>query len=187
MPILLLLAVMAGVRQFDAPLLGLLVQDIHGSLDGAAARTGGLAAVGGIAGMLAGFALGRLADHVHPPTIGKLSAVGAGLPMVPQGLAQGFGLLFGARFGMVFFAGGLDPVFQVWLAKVTPAEQRGATFGWACTAKSIGWIVAPLGSGMVASGFGVRSVYFVGAVLFLLLVPLIDFAVRRIDGGAERG
>jgi len=184
MPILVLIIAMAFVRQFDSAFLPLLVQDIHGSLRGVSMWTGSLSAAGGIAGLMAGPLLGRLADRISPPRIGKLSALGAGLLMIPQGLATGFGLLFAARFGTVFCAGGLDPVFQIWLAKITPPERRGLVFGWSGTARSIGWIVAPLVSGVVAARWDIRTVFFTGAVLYVALIPAISFAVKRLQRSA---
>jgi DHA1 family multidrug resistance protein-like MFS transporter len=181
LPILLLLAFMAMVRMFDSSFLPLLVQEIHGKLEGASVRSGTLAAVGAVAGMIAGLVMGRLADRMGPPAVGRLSAIGAALLMIPQGLAHSFLMLLGARAGMVFFSGGLDPVFLIWLSKTTPKSQRGVVFGWAQTAKSAGWFLAPLASGAVAAGFGVRTIYFVGAALFLLLVPGIQWTVRRLQ------
>ena len=183
-PILLLISGMAFVRLFDRALLPLLVQQIHGSIDGAALRTGSLAAFVCVAGLIAGVTLGRLADRVSPPRIARWSAIGAGVFMILQGLAYQFPLLFAARFGMIYCAGGLDPVFQIWLAKTTPEERRGTVFGWAATAKAIGWMCAPLVSGVVASGFGIRSIYLVGGILFFLLVPAINAVVRRLGPAA---
>ncbi len=180
LPILILIVAMAGARQFDQAMLPLLVQDIHGSIQGVSIWTGSLSAFCGIAGLLAAPLLGRLADRIPPPKIGKMSALGAGLLMMPQGLAHSFLLLFGCRFGMVFCAGGLDPVFQIWLSRVTPEHKRGVVFGWAATARSVGWVVAPLVSGGVASALGIRSVFFIGSLLFFGLVPLISIVVKRL-------
>ncbi|MFH1476648.1 MAG: MFS transporter [Verrucomicrobiota bacterium] len=180
LPILALMVAMGFVRMFDSAWLPLLVQEIHGSLKGASLRTGLLNAVGGIAGFIAGPILGRLADKIAPPRIGKISAFGAGLMMIVMGLAHGFGMLFFGRFGTTFCAGGLDPVFHIWLAKTTPAESRGFIFGWAVTAKALGWMVAPLASGAVAWMFGLRAVFFVAAAFFFLLIPLITLIVRYL-------
>jgi DHA1 family multidrug resistance protein-like MFS transporter len=181
LPILVLLFSMALVRSFDNAFLPLLVQDIQGSIKGAAAWTGTLSAVCSVAGLLAGIILGRLADRMPPPRIGKYSAFLAGMLTIPQALIHGFFGLFAARFGMVFFSGGLDPVFQIWLAKVTPEKQRGFIFGWAATAKSIGWMIAPLASGVVAGTLSVRAIFFFSAALYLLLIPLINIVVRYIQ------
>ncbi len=180
LPLLMMIMAMAFARQFDTPMLPLLVQDINGGIKGAASVTGSLSAFVGIAGLLAGIILGRIADRVSPPKIAKLSSLGAGLLMIPQGLAHGFLLLFGMRFGMIFCAGGLDPVFQVWLAKVTPEEKRGSVFGWAATAKATGWIFAPLVSGGIAAAFGVRAIYLIGPFFFFLLIPMVTIVTRRL-------
>jgi DHA1 family multidrug resistance protein-like MFS transporter len=109
-----------------------------------------------------------------------IAVVCAGLFMVFHGLAQTFLFVAAARFGMTFCAGGLDPLFQTWLAKETPPEKRGAVFGWSATARSTGWFVAPLMSGLVASGFGIRAIYFTGACLYVLLLPLISWVARML-------
>jgi MFS family permease len=36
------------------------------------------------------------------------------------GLVSSLPLLFPVRFALSFCAGGLDPVFQVWLSRITP-------------------------------------------------------------------
>jgi len=180
-PILFLIVCMAFVRQFDRPFLPLLVQEIHGAMKGAARITGGLNAVGGLAGLIAGFTLGRLADRLTPARVAVISALGASLFMAPHGFVEGFAALFGIRFGLIYFAGGLDPVFQIWLAKVTSPERRGVIFGWGATAKAVGWLSAPLLSGVVASVFDIRAVFFVGTGLYLALVPVIGLVVRRVE------
>jgi DHA1 family multidrug resistance protein-like MFS transporter len=182
-PLLLLTVTMSFCRQYDYSLFPLLVQEIHGSIQGAAFWTGSISAVAGLAGFLAGIVFGRLADRVDAPRLAKVSSVGAALFMVPQGLLYGFLLLFPTRFGMVFCAGGLEPVFQVWLAKVTSVERRGFAFGWAATARSVGWVGAPLVSGLIATGFGLRSIYLVGGLQYLLLVLLIGYVGKRLANG----
>jgi len=179
--ILLLLCLIGFVLSFDASWMPLLVQEIHGSLRGASFWTGLLFAAGGSAGLLAGPIIGRLADRMPPPVIARLSAIGAGFMSMAIGMAANFPVLFGARFCGLFCAGGLDPVFQIWLSKITPEQKRGFVFGWAATARALGWMLAPLVSGAVAWLAGLRSIFFAAAAFFFLLVPLITFIVRRLD------
>ena len=179
-PILVLLFFMAGARSFDGAILPLYIQDIHGRLEGASRWTGMLSGTGAIGAMLAGVFLGRLADKTHPLLIGKLSALGAAVFMLLMGLFPVFSVLFPARLLMSFAAGGLDPVFLVWLSRVTPPHRRGTLFGWSVTAKSIGWAISPLVSGMVAVYWGIAAVFFVGPLLFILLIPMIDAVSRRV-------
>ena len=182
-PLLLLIVAMAFCRQFDNALFPLLVQEINGGIDGAAFWTGTISAVASVAGFLSAPVFGWLADRFSPVGIGRVSIIGAGLFMIPQGLASGFASLFQARFAMAFCGGGIEPVLQTWLARVTAAERRGAVFGWAATARSIGWVAAPLISGLVASGFGLRAIYFVSAGLYLALLILMGRVAARLARG----
>lgn len=169
------------VMFFDAGWLPLLVQEIHGGLRGASFLTGLLAAVGGIAGFIAGPIIGRLADRITPPIIARFSGLGAGFMAILTALAWCFPFLFFTRFCTAFCAGGLDPVFQIWLSKVTPEKDRGFVFGWATTARAVGWMWAPLISGAVAWLAGVRAIFFAAAAFYFLLVPLISFIVHRLE------
>ncbi len=178
-PILILIAGVSFVRQFDMAMMPLLVQEIHGTLEGVSVRTGLLFAISAIAGTLSSIYLGRLADRIHPSKIGCISSLGSALTMIPQGLATAIWIMFPARFAMMFCTGGLEVTSQIWLSKMTPQKHKGIIFGWASTARAIGWVVAPLMSGAIAAGFGIRPVYYVSAVLFVLTIPLILLTIRR--------
>jgi MFS transporter, DHA1 family, multidrug resistance protein len=179
-PILVLLFFMSSARSFDGAILPLYVQQIHGRLEGASRWTGMLSGVAAVGAMLAGVFLGRLADRVRPPLIGTLSALGAGVSFFACGLLPTFAALFPLRFALAFCGGGLDPVFQVWLSRMTPEHRRGTIFGWAVTAKSIGWALSPMLSGLVAVNWGITAVYFVGPLLFFALIPLINRVSARV-------
>jgi DHA1 family multidrug resistance protein-like MFS transporter len=183
-PILLLLGAMSFARQFETSFFPLLIQQMLGTIQGAALWTGALSATAAMAGFLAGIVFGRLADLFQPPRIARIAIVLAGLFMFFHGLAPTFLFVGAARFGMTFCAGGLDPLFQSWLARETPPEKRGAVFGWSATARSAGWFIAPLMSGLVAAGYGIRAIYFVGAFLYILLLPLMSWVVKQLPTDA---
>jgi DHA1 family multidrug resistance protein-like MFS transporter len=186
-PALGLLALMSTTRTFDMSFLPLLVQDIHGGLEGASLWTGALGAVGGIAGFSVGMVLGKVADRMEPGRVVRFSAFWAGVLMLVHGTARGFAVLFPARFGMVFFSGALEPTINIWLAKITPERRRGFIFGWAASARSVGWMAAPLLSGLIATTLGLRFIYAVGAALFLLLIPIVAVVIRRLSPDARAG
>ncbi len=181
LPILALLVGIGIVVQFDQAWLPLLVQEIHGKRPGIAFMAGSLAAVGGIAGFMAGPIMGRLADRFDVPRIAKIAAVGSGLAMIGMALSIGFRPLLAFRFMATFFAGGLEPVFWVWLARSTSQQHRGFIFGWAATARSSGWMLAPLLSGILVGASGqIRWVFWTAAALYFLLIPFIAMIVRRL-------
>ena len=184
-PILLLLGAMSFARQFETSFFPLLIQQMLGTLQGAALWTGALSATAAVGGFLAGIVFGRLADLFRPSRIAQIAVVLAGLFMFFHGLAPTFLFVGAARFGMTFCAGGLDPLIQSWLARETPPEKRGAVFGWSATARSAGWFIAPLMSGLVAAGYGIRAIYFVGAFLYILLLPLISWVAKQLAADAS--
>lgn len=177
--ILVLLLLMGFARMFDKPFLPVLVEKING-IDKAATWTGVIASITAIAGIISGSLLGWLADKTSAPRIAIWSALLAGLLMIPQALAQSLLLLTSARFGMIFFAGGLDPVFQIWLSKCTPDDKRGLFFGWASSAKTLGWVLAALCSGSIAMFAGVRWVFIVTGIIYISLIPIIKLSAKKI-------
>jgi DHA1 family multidrug resistance protein-like MFS transporter len=186
-PILMLLAVMAFVARFDAPMLPFLVQEIHGGVRGAELWVSRVNVMYCIGAFVAGFIWGWVADRVAPPKMARVCAVATGICMIPQAMSRAFAPLMGGRLGMAFFAGGLDPVFQIWLARVTPAERRGSIFGWAVTVKCIGWGISPCLSVLVGVMYGVRACFTVSAVLFVLLIPMINFVASKVSHPATNG
>lgn len=178
MPIVLLICLIALARHFDQSYFPLLVQDIHGGIEGASMWTGVALAVCSVAGMMAGLFLGRLADRIPPPRIAIWSAAAAILFVVPHTVLRNMYTLLAVRGFLFFCVGGLDPVFQIWLAKSTPADKRASVFGWACSAKCFGWMLAPIGGGAVAAIWNIRAIYAVNAVIYIVLIVVIANVVR---------
>ena len=177
--ILILLLLMGFARVFDKPFLPILVEKING-LDKAATWTGIISSITAVAGIISGSLLGWLADKSSAPRVAVWSALFAGILMIPQALAQSLLILTSARFGMIFFAGGLDPVFQIWLSKCTPDDKRGMFFGWASSAKTMGWVLAALCSGSIAMFAGVRWVFIVAGIVYISLIPIIKLSAKKI-------
>ena len=177
-PVLALLLIVAVARQFDAPFMPMLVEKINGH-EGAVAATGMIAGLSAVAGIFSGAALGWLADRMSPQRVAIICSLFAGLLMLPQGLTGSLLVLGVCRFGNMFFAGGLDPLLQVWLSKTTPDAKRGGVFGWAASARSGGWVIGSILSGVVAVSLDVRWVFIITAVPFLLLIPLIYFVAKK--------
>lgn len=171
-PMLLLILAVGFTRQFDMSFIPLLVQEIHGSLEGASVWSGLLMAFGGLAGILSGILVGWLSDRVPSERLLLVAVLLAGLFTGCQILTQSFLMLFVIRFLTVFFAGSLEPVINSCLAKSTPREHQGAIFGLASTARQIGFAPSALLAGAVAT-IHLRAVFGVGALLFVLLSGLV--------------
>ena len=93
--------------------------------------------------------------------------------------------LFSARFAMIFASSGLDPALQIWLCRKTIPQTRGLIFGWAASARSFGWFVAPLAGGIVTKLLGIRFLFVVGPVFFILIMFLIIRVMKRFSDFRE--
>lgn len=174
-----LMAASAYVSAFERPFVPQMTEIIVGTAD---AKIWASIVLSGsaIAGIIAGGVMGQLADRFTPQKVGFAATILAAIATVPMALATTIGVFAGTRTAMSFFAAGLDPVFQVWLAKCAPANKRSLFLGWGTSFRALGWFACALTAGGVAMLGGVRMVFFVTAGLFLLLAPVIAFASRRL-------
>lgn len=187
-PILLMMLAISFVRQLDGTMLPFLVQELHHEVRGAELYAGRVNVMFSIGAFLGGFVWGWVADRVPPPRMARWCAILAGLAMIPQALATSFGPLAWGRFLLAFFGGGLDPVFQIWLARVTPPKDRGRLFGWSVTAKSVGWIVGPVVGTAIGVWMSVRASFYATCALYaVLLVPMIGWVAARVKHPATDG
>ncbi|HPC19785.1 MAG TPA: MFS transporter [Kiritimatiellia bacterium] len=180
--VLAMFGAIAFVRQFDLAFLPLLVQEIHGSLQGVSLWSGGLNAFGSLAGLLAGLATGWLSDRLNPLRLVIIAALLAAVFSGWQMVVDSFTVLFPVRFGTVFFAGALEPALNAWLAKRVPVARQGIAFGLASTTRSIGWSLGPLLAGAVAA-INLRAVFGGAALGFIGLAVLFGAALHVRSNG----
>jgi MFS family permease len=111
--------------------------------------------------------------------------------MIPQSFCSSLAALIVIRFGIALCVGGMEPVFQAWIARAAPEKDHGLVFGWITTCRSLGWMLSPLLSGAAAWGLGLRAVFLVGAALFLVQGLGIPALMRRAhlcsDAGGRPG
>ena len=69
--------------------------------------------------------------------------------------------------------GGIEPVLQRLLSRITPPERRGGVFGFAMTCRMLGTMLGSLTSGIIYYHFGANKVFYGGGILFFLVIPLI--------------
>lgn len=196
LPVLLFMVAMAVCRFLDMPIFPLFIQGLNGGLEGASSITGYINGLAGLGAVLAGLSIGRLTDRYSIRTLGTICAAGSAVAVLLMGCAGGLAGAFVARFLMGFFAGGLDPVCQVWLSRKATPETRGAIFGLGVSFRTGGWMAASalaygltsltlsgatpydLSQGPWAAMLSYRAVFWVLSFLFLGLIPILWLATR---------
>lgn len=180
-----MIVVMALGRKFDEPYVALMVEKICGP-ENTALYTGLISTAAAIGGILSAMTIGYLCDlwSVEKVTLpAALIAAGGMLAQAGAGTLLFFGT---ARFINNLAAGGLEPAFFSILSKVTPAEKRGTVFGLASSFRMGGILLSSVLSGVVVWFSGIRVIFVVAGLFFLLLLPLHE-AVRKsmAEGLAE--
>ncbi len=199
-PLFILYVFSTIARYLDNTQFALFVENMNGGkeIPGASKLTSWVLCMGSIGAMLSGVVLGRFVDN-HPKKVAKLSSIGAAsfmgvmallpflllplprLTFLGQDTTYAVLCLLPLRFLMIFCSAGLEPVWNAWLSKITHPDRKGVMFGFASTARSIGCVLAHLAAGAMAYFFGIRSIFFVGPLLFLLLLPLLNHYEKEIS------
>ena len=183
-PSVLALLVMVFLFRFarfmPIPFLPLLLQRLHGGLDGAAAITGAVTGAAGLASATAGMTLSRLGDrHDRFTLMGISVALGAlvAVPLVFINSTLGFAVLFVV---FSFCIGIFDPLSQATILKGVGPEDRGLMMGIVTLTGGLGWGVAPLAGTVLAAGHQPGSV-FIGPAVALAVLAGLCFVMRVVS------
>lgn len=87
-----------------------------------------------------------------------------------------------AKVAILLVLGGSGAVFMKMMSNSTPKRKRGAVFGYRSTANNVGSMLASCFAGwLVYACDSIRSAYYCGAILVVLLIPLTLWIVKRIE------
>ena len=178
--LLMLLTILFGfARSFETPYIAMLVEQIIGSKT-AAFWTGIISAFVSVGSMLSGIIVGYLSDRIKPlPLLIPIMLVSC-VTLFLQASATNLWVFGISRTLMFFVLGGSSAVFMKLMSNTTPKRKRGAVFGYRSTAHNIGSMIASFIAGWVVFMCkDVRSVFYMAAVLILLLIPVTVWIVRR--------
>jgi len=194
--ILLITTVTNAARMLDYSQFPLYIEMLNGGpgIPGAAKWTSWVLCMGSIGAMLSGVILGKLADK-NSKRVAFFSIISAilfvlGIAIIPWFLQDiprhiihfssgDFSFMTSIlavmplRFGYIFFITGLGPIWNMWLARMTPKEEQGAMFGWATTFRSVGAICGHLLAGTIVCIIGIRALFFASALILLCLIPMV--------------
>jgi DHA1 family multidrug resistance protein-like MFS transporter len=156
------------------PILPLYIEAIGDLSDERAASVAGITfAVLGASSAVSAVVTGKWGDAIGHRRILLISVVAAGLLYLPMALAGAPWQLIALQGLFGIAAGGLIPAANAIVAQVTPAEQRGMTYGVTAAAASAGGFAGPLAGSAVAAWAGFEATFILtGAVLLACAVVL---------------
>ena len=179
--LLLLFVLMGFSRDIDGPFLPQLVMEVAKNSSDALRWTGWINGLCALGGMLSGLILGYAASKI--PLIKVLTCVIAiaGFMRILLTFAPNTELILCERFLQVLAAGGMEPLFQAWLAGVTRPQNHSKMLGWSATARSTGWMTGSMAGGSMAYIFGgVQGLFLVSGILYFLMLPAMYKVAKKV-------
>jgi len=170
---------MAVSRRFDEPYVPLMVARIHGPVN-TALHTGWISALAAFGGVVSGVILGKLCDWFSPQRVTVPVLVLCAVTTFLEGCSPTLGFFASSRFANFLVAGGLEAGMLSILSSISPPERRGAIFGLSSSIRMSGVLLSSLVSGGIIYWTGVRNIYVVSGVLFLLTIPVFCLAGKII-------
>ncbi len=184
--LLIMLFLMRVIRTVFSPYLPLYVQGELEGAAGAAAMTGYIIGITGLATATAGLTLSRLGDRFDKPRL--ILAMGSAGLVVALGISFAGNLwIFAGLYGLLFFfLGGIEPLVMSMTAETTPKEKRGALFGIQGTVGSLGWMLSPMLGAGIAIQWSNHAILLILPILLLLqLWAARGLSRRRLEPEAE--
>lgn len=160
------------------PIMPLFVEALSHSTAPVATLSGITLGVAGITSAIAAVTLGRLADRIGQRQVLTVSAIAIGVLYLPMTVAQTTTqlIVLQALFGIA--AGGVLPSANAIVAHLTPAERRGATFGFTAAAAAVGGFIGPIGGSSIAAAFDIRYVFLISGLLMVVTGLWVIYALR---------
>ncbi len=180
--LLAMFLIMGVARRIEEPFVAMLVETVHGEGE-AAFFTGIISAVAAFGGVLAGMLIGHFCDKFKPSSLLLPIILASIAATTAQAASTSIAMLIAARFAAYLFAGGLQPVLQVMLSKITDEKLRGTFFGWSASVNTAGGIICSFISSPIAFYIGVRGIFYSAAIIMatmlLCLIPTIHACNRE--------
>ena len=153
------------------PILSLYVKQLMNNTGPITVVAGIIAALPGMATLLAAPQLGRIGDRIGTGTVLAFGFVFATIMYVPQGLVLNIWALAVFRLMIGISDGALYPTVQTLLSKDTPQDLTGTVFSWNQSFQALGSMVGSLMGGFVSNMFGYNGVFlFTAAALFIMFL-----------------
>ena len=170
--LLLLFLLMGVANRLVQPYMAILVEVVHG-FEGAAFFTGIASAAASLGGFLSGLVIGWLCDRIAPGKLLLPILLAGGAFTLTMAFSGSVTMLIITRFLAAFATGGIQPVLQLLLTRITSPEKRGTFFGWSGSVNTAGGIICSFMGGTTAYLAGIRGVYVLSGLIFLVMLPLL--------------
>jgi len=160
-------------RMFIYPIAALFIMELRGAASGVATVTGLMMGTMAVTGSLSAVWLGRLGDRIGHVKVLLGAILAAVLFSLPQTVVSAAWQLVVLQALLGAANGGMIPAIGALLNLQTPPGSQGATYGFNASIMAAGRSLAPMAGAGFAIWFGMRSVFVLTALVYVLSALVI--------------
>jgi len=173
-----LFLVMGISRRIDQPFIAMLVETVNG-LDKAKLFTGIVNAGAAIGGVVSGVLIGWLCDKYSVYRLLIPVLICSVVSMAVHAFSPNIWTMIISRFFVYFAAGGIQPILQIMISRITAENLRGSYFGLTASINQVGGLICFAMSGGIAYFLNVRWIFMTAAIFCALMIPMAIPTIRN--------
>lgn len=178
MIMLIMLFLQRIIRTLFNPFVPLFIQEVTGTIVGAAEKTGYLNGLVGFVTAASAILISRLGDKYDKMRLIRMMLIVGFANVLVLNLLDGF-TSFVVFYTLLFFIiGGIEPLITSTTAEMTSPELRGTLFGIQGLVGSLGWMVSPTLGTYISIQFGIREILW-ALLVFIGLNIITAFVLRK--------
>ncbi|MGR8826116.1 multidrug efflux MFS transporter [Leuconostoc citreum] len=161
------------------PIISLFVRELMHNATNTTFMAGIVAAMPGIATVIAAPPFGRLGDRVGTERMIKIGFMIAVIAFIPTAFVTSISMLMLLRFIVGISDATMLPAIQTLLSKNSPTEMTSRVFSYNQSFQSLGSVMGPMIGAIIASLFDYRGIFIVSALIIILNAVLFNITTRR--------
>jgi len=159
--------------QSIGPVLPLYIRSIVSNSSNLASISGVIIAIGGVTSAIASAGMGIMSKRFSHKQILIASSLLGGISFAGQLAANDIFVLAILRALNGLCIGAMIPSSNTIITYLIPESKRGAAYGITSSASLMGNVFGPLCAGLLSIAFGISSIFWVTAILFLAVSALL--------------
>lgn len=161
------------------PIISLFVRELMNHASNTTFIAGVVAAMPGIATVIAAPSFGRIGDHIGTARMIKIGFAIAVVAFIPTAFVTSIGMLMFFRFLVGISDATMLPAVQTLLSKQSPKEMTGRIFSYNQSFQSLGSVMGPMFGALIASKFDYRGIFIFSAGIVVINGILFNITTRK--------
>jgi MFS transporter, DHA1 family, multidrug resistance protein len=163
------------------PIISLFVRELMHNASNTTFIAGMVAAMPGIATVIAAPPFGRIGDHLGTDRMIKIGFMIAVIAFLPTAFVTSISMLMFFRFLVGISDATMLPAIQTLLAKNSPTEMTSRIFSYNQSFQSLGSVMGPMFGALIASLFDYRGIFIFCTIIIIINAISFNVSTRHLE------